>query len=142
MLKNIGQLLGTLICTESLVIAHLSEIGLRKRGGRESKMIVMVYWELNPDLDPTEIVNVAQKLVSKGLYPSKGVKTIAWYVSVGDYWGINIDEVENEAAYLANVQQYRMLKPGIFKVFKSTLAVKAEDAMPLISRLAKQIKAQ
>jgi hypothetical protein len=105
-------------------------------------MIVMVYWELNPDLDPSEIANVAQKLISKGLYPSEGVKTVAWYVSAGDYWGINIDEVENEAAYVANVNQYRMLKPGMFKVFKSTIAMKAEDVIPLVAKLSKQIKGQ
>jgi hypothetical protein len=101
---------------------------------------VISYWELNPDIEPTEIANVAVKIVSKGMFPAKGVKSLAWYCSVTDYWGITIDEVENEAAYLNEVNQFRVLHPGLFKVFKSTLGMKVEEMLPLTVKLGKQVK--
>jgi len=105
-----------------------------------SRMKVITYYELNPDVDPSAIGNIAAKFVSKGMYPAKGVKTIAWYNTVADYWGVAIDEVENEEAYLNNVNQFRIALPGIFKVFKSSIVMEAKDVIPAIAKLEKQVK--
>jgi hypothetical protein len=101
---------------------------------------VITYYELNPDLDPSVIGNLAAKFVSKGMYPAKGVKNIAWYNTAADYWGIAIDEVENEEAFLNNVNQFRIALPGIFKVFKSSLVMDAKDVLPALAKLEKQVK--
>jgi hypothetical protein len=103
-------------------------------------MKVITYYELNPDVDPSAIGTIAAKFLSKGMYPAKGVKTIAWYNTVADYWGVAIDEVENEEAYLNNVNQFRIALPGIFKVFKSSLVMDAKDVLPALAKLEKQVK--
>ncbi len=103
-------------------------------------MLFITYFELNPDLDPTEIAEITQKLMSKGLYPPKGQKTLCWYVSTGDYWGIMAVEVESAEASAIGTNMFRAVKPGIFKCVKSTLAMKVEDLIPIAIKLGKQIK--
>lgn len=97
------------------------------------------YWELNPDLDPSEIADVAQKIISRGLYPAEGVKELAWYVST-DYWGVSISEAESEEAIMNEVNMWRIAKPGMIRVFKSAIAMKSADAIPLMVKLAKKVK--
>nr|MDO8097645.1 hypothetical protein [Candidatus Njordarchaeota archaeon] len=103
-------------------------------------MLFITYYELNPDLDPSEIADLAQKLISKGVYPPKGQKTLAWYQSTGDNWGIMAVEVESAEASAIGTNMWRIAKPGIFKCIKSTLAMKAEDLIPIAMKLSKQIK--
>ena len=100
---------------------------------------VIAYWELNPDFDPSELADVATILIKKGLYPAEGMKEIAWYVSP-DYWGLSISEVEDEAAMIKEVNMWRIAKPGIFKVFKHSIALKTVDILPIIGKLAEKIK--
>jgi len=103
-------------------------------------MLFITYFELNPDMDPSEIGQVAQTLLTKGVFPPEGIKMLAWYVSTGDYWGITIAEAESEEAGLNATAMWRIAKPGIFKVYKTTPAMKAEEMIPILARLAKTIK--
>ena len=103
-------------------------------------MLVIAYWELNPDIDPTEIGAAAQTLLAKGTFPPKGVKQLGWYVTAGDYWGIWIGEVDNEEAAVNAIGMWRIAKPGIFKVYKSSIAMKSEEVLPIIAKLAKTIR--
>ena len=103
-------------------------------------MLFITYWELNPDFDPSELANIAQQILSKKLYPVEGTKEIGWYMSTGDYWGITISEAENEEQMLQGTQIWRLAKPGIFKFIKSTPAVEIAKAVPVVLKLAKQLK--
>jgi len=103
-------------------------------------MIFLTYWELNPDFDPSELADIGQKLLSKKLYPVAGTKEIAWYVSAGDYWGITISEADNVEQMVQGTQMWRIAKPGMFKFIKSTPALEITKIIPILTKLAKQVK--
>jgi hypothetical protein len=103
-------------------------------------MLFITYWELNPDFDPSELADIAQKLLSKKLYPVAGTKDIGWYISTGDYWGITISEAQNEEQMAIGSNIWRIAKPGLFKFIKSTPAMDITKTIPIMTKLAKQIK--
>ncbi|MHA2008266.1 MAG: DUF3303 domain-containing protein [Promethearchaeota archaeon] len=103
-------------------------------------MIFITYWELNPDFDPGELAEIAQELISKKLYPTEGVKQIAFYVSTSDYWGIGIDEADSEEALSRNTNMWRIAKPGFIKTMKTTPATEVVKILPVLVKLKKQIK--
>lgn len=101
-------------------------------------MIFVTYWELNTDFDPSELAEIAQKILSKGLWPSPGIKTLAWYITP-EYWGITVAEAESEEALMKDANLWRIAKPGIFKVLKSSPAMKTEEVLPLMVQLKKKL---
>ena len=98
------------------------------------------YWELNPDFDPGEMAEIAQELISKKLYPSEGVKQLAYYISTTDYWGIEIDEADSEEAMVRSSNMWRIAKPGFIKFIKTTPAIEVVKVLPVVINLKKQIK--
>jgi len=104
------------------------------------KMLFITYWELNPDFDPSELAEIAQTLMSKKLYPVEGVKQIGFYVSTSDYWGITIEEAQNEEQMAKGSMMWRLAKPGYIKVMKTTPAMDATKIIPLVMKLKKEIK--
>lgn len=102
-------------------------------------MIFVTYWELNPDLDPADIVEMTQTVMNKGLVPFEGVKQIAWYVTP-DYWGITVDEAESEEAIISNSVMWRIAKPGIFKSIKISPGMEVAKILPVVMKLGKKIK--
>ncbi|MBY9015637.1 MAG: hypothetical protein KGD68_08105 [Candidatus Lokiarchaeota archaeon] len=103
-------------------------------------MIFISYWELNPDFDPGELAEIAQELISKKLYPTEGVKQLAYYISTTDYWGIEIDEADSEEAMVRNANMWRIAKPGIIKFVKTTPAMEVAKLLPVVIKLKKEIK--
>lgn len=103
-------------------------------------MLFISYWELNPDFDPSELVDMAQQILSKKLYPVEGTKEIGWYVSAGDYWGITISEAENVEQMVQMAHIWRIAKPGVFKFIKTTPAIEIVKVIPILMKLAKQLK--
>ncbi len=55
-------------------------------------MLFITYWELNPDFDPSELAEIAEKLISKKHFPAEGVNQIGFFISTSDYWGVTIEE--------------------------------------------------
>ena len=102
-------------------------------------MLFISYWELNPDFDPGEMAEIAQELISKKLYPTEGVKQLAYYISTTDYWGIEIDEADSEEAMVRNANMWRIAKPGIMKFVKTTPALEVAKVLPVVLKLKKQI---
>lgn len=103
-------------------------------------MLYITYWELNPDFDPSDLAELAQKLLSKKLYPVEGTKEIGWYISTSDYWGISITEEDTTEQLIQGTSMWRIAKPGVFKCIKTTPAAKVTDVVPVIMKLAKKIK--
>ena len=103
-------------------------------------MLFINYWELNPDFDPSELAEIAQKLMSKKLYPVEGVKQIGFYISTSDYWGISIEEAENEEHLAKNSNIWRLAKPGYIKVMKTAPAMEVTKIIPLLMKLKKQLE--
>ncbi|MFX0083843.1 MAG: DUF3303 family protein [Candidatus Hodarchaeota archaeon] len=100
----------------------------------------MAYWELNTDFDPSDLAGLAQSLISKKLWPVEGMKEIAWYVSTSDYWGITIVEADSEEQLIEMTGMWRIAKPGIFKLVKTTPAIEVVKVLPPLMKLAKKIK--
>ena len=102
-------------------------------------MLFISYWELNPDFDPSELAEIAQKLMSNKLYPAEGVKQIGFYMSTSDFWGITIEEAENEEQMAKGSMIWRLAKPGYIKVMKTTPAMEATKIIPLVMKLKKEM---
>lgn len=102
-------------------------------------MIFMTYWELNPSFDPSELAEVAQKILNKKLFPIEGVKQIAWYISTSDYWGISIDEVQTEEQLVEDINVWRLAKPGLFKKTKISPAMETAKMLPIMMKLKKKL---
>jgi hypothetical protein len=103
-------------------------------------MLFITYWELNPDFDPSELAEIAQKLMSKKLYPVEGVNQIGFYISTSDYWGITIEEAENEEQMVKGSMIWRLAKPGYIKVMRTTPAVDATKMIQMVIKLKKQME--
>jgi hypothetical protein len=103
-------------------------------------MLFISYWELNPDFDPSELGDLATTLLKKKLYPAEGVNQIAWYISATDYWGISVSEAENDEALMRDTQMWRIAMPGLFKSIKTTPAMDIVKMLPMIAKLAKEVK--
>lgn len=103
-------------------------------------MIFMTYWELDPSFDPSELADVAQKILNKKLYPTEGVKQLAWYISTTDYWGISIDEAQTEEQLIKDISVWRIAKPGLFKKTKITPAAEITKVIPIMMKLKKQLE--
>ena len=103
-------------------------------------MLFITYWELNDNFDPSELAEIAQKILSKNLFPTEGVKQIGWYVSTSDYWGITIVEADTEEQLVKNTAVWRIAKPGLFKIVKSTSAMEIAKVLPILMKLKKQLE--
>ena len=88
-------------------------------------MLFISYWEMNPDLDPTAIAEIAQMLMSKKLYPVEGVKEI---------------ESDSEEAMTRSTNLWRIAKPGILKFVKTTPAMEVAKILPVLMKLKKEVK--
>jgi uncharacterized protein with GYD domain len=106
----------------------------------EKEMLFITYWELNPDFDPSELADIAQTLMSKKLFPVEGVKQIGFYVSTSDYWGITIEEADNEEQLTKGSMIWRLAKPGYIKVMRTTPAMDVVKMLPLVMKLKKQME--
>jgi len=103
-------------------------------------MLFITYWELNPDFDPSELAEIAQRLMSEKLYPVEGVNQIGFYISSSYYWGITIEEAENEEQMAKGSMIWRLTKPGYIKVMKTTPAMDATKIIPLVIKMKKQLE--
>jgi len=103
-------------------------------------MLFITYWELNEDFDPSNLAEVAQKVISKKLYPTEGVNQIGWYASTGDFWGITITEAVSEEQLVKDTNVWRMAKPGLFKFIKTSPAMELAKALPILIKLKKQLE--
>jgi uncharacterized membrane protein YdbT with pleckstrin-like domain len=103
-------------------------------------MLFITYWEINPDFDPSEIAAAAQELMSRKVYPAKGVNDIVFHVSTSDFWGITLTEAESEEAMIRSTNMWRIAKPGLLKLVKTSPAVEVAKALPILMKLKKEIK--
>ena len=77
-------------------------------------MFFLTYFELNNNMDPTVIADLAQKFMSKKLFPVEGIEIKSWLLTP-ENWGIVISEDTNEEAMFKDVNMWRIAMPGILK---------------------------
>jgi hypothetical protein len=97
------------------------------------------YFELNPELDPSELAEIGIDLMKRKLYPAEGVETLAWYMTPG-LWGISVSEADSVEAIMKGVYAWRIAKPGFFKFYKIEPAMDTKELIPIGIELAKKVK--
>lgn len=102
-------------------------------------MLFISYFELNENFDPSELADIGLELINKKLYPAEGVEQVGWYLSTSDYWGITISKSDSEQAMLRSTNMWRIVKPGIFKSIKTSLAMETMDLIPSLIELKGEI---
>jgi hypothetical protein len=100
---------------------------------REVKVVLMMtYWELNPNKDIKEIAKVGAQLAQSGKWPPEGVKVLAWYITPSTpCWGVTIFEAENEEAAFNAQLLWTKAMPGFFTCHKTSPALPTEKVIPL-----------
>jgi hypothetical protein len=97
-------------------------------------MIIVTFWALNPNVQPSKVAEVAAQLMQKGLWPPKSAKLLGWYVCTGGR-GVTITEIEGASPEEVDFENWVMwLKeyPGIFASFESYPALSAEKAVEIV----------
>lgn len=101
-------------------------------------MLFLTYWELNENMPAAERLQVAQRLMSSGLFPPKGVNLIRFDVTP-DAWGILIYEAENAADVDRAIYIWRAAGAGFFKSTKTSSAMPIQEHAPVVAELLKAV---
>ena len=81
-------------------------------------MQFLTYWELNENMSSADRLKTADNLMSKGLFPPKGVNIVRWDATP-DLWGtliLEADSVEDVFRALAGIPQ---IKPTFLEIAPS-----------------------
>ena len=97
-------------------------------------MLFVTYFEFNENMPVGERIQIAQKLVSSGLFPPKGVDVIRW-VGTPDGWGILIAEAETAADMVRTVDMWRAAGAGFFRSTKTAPAMPILETVPIAAEL-------
>jgi hypothetical protein len=97
-------------------------------------MLFLSYWELNENITPKDVVELAAKLMEKGLWPAEGTEILGFYTTTEvPIWGITIEEAESVESILKGAAVWTNEKPGFFKVLRVSPAMPAEEAIRIVT---------
>lgn len=103
-------------------------------------MLILTYFELNPEKDPSEILDAFQKIEDAKIRDMhEKWETKGWYITP-DYWGVSIVETDTVEDALRNANAWRLALPGIFKKFKTCMAAEVEQYAPTLLKLVRKLK--
>jgi len=101
-------------------------------------MLFLVYYELNPSLDPAEILDAYQKIQEAEIELEKW-ETKGWYITP-EHWGVAIVETESVDDVMKNAYEWRLALPGMFKTYNIAPVAEVEQAVPLLAKMIRKIK--
>ena len=101
-------------------------------------MLFLTYWELNENMPEAERLQVADKLMSAGLFPPTGVNIIR-FDGTPDAWGIILLEADNAADAFRAVDVWRAAGAGFFKLTKTAPAMPIQDLIPIAAEMQKAL---
>ncbi len=101
-------------------------------------MLFVVYFELDPTLDPSEVINAFQKIQEANIEAEKW-ETKSWYITP-EYWGIAVVETDTAEDIAQNANSWRVALPGIFKTYNIAPALDVETYVPIAAKLVRKIK--
>ena len=78
-------------------------------------MLFIVYYELNPSLDPAEILTAYQK-VQEAETEFEKWETKAWYTTP-EHWGVAVVETDSVDDIMKSAYEWRLALPGMFKTY-------------------------
>jgi uncharacterized protein DUF3303 len=95
-------------------------------------MLFLTYWELNENMAESERLQVAQKLLDKGLFPPKGVNVLRWD-GTPDGWGILLLEADSAEDAFRAIDVWRAAGAGFFKSTRTAPALSVQQMIQLTS---------
>jgi hypothetical protein len=101
-------------------------------------MLFLIYFEFNPSIDPSKLIDAFQKLQEIDVEAEKW-ETKSWYVTP-EYWGIAVVETDSAKDIAQNVNSWRMALPGIFKTYNVAPALDVESYVPIALKLARKFR--
>jgi hypothetical protein len=103
-------------------------------------MLFLTYWELNEGMSVEERQQVAQKLMSAGLFPPKEVNILRWDATP-DGWGILLAEANSAADIDRALTMWRAAGTGFFKSTRTASAQPVQEALAQTGELLKALAA-
>ena len=101
-------------------------------------MLFLVYYELNPSLDPSEILNAYQKIQEAEIKQEKwDVK--GWYITP-EHWGVAIVDTDSVDDVLINANAWRIALPGLFIKYNISPVKEVEESVPILAKLVRKLK--
>ncbi|MFX1590275.1 MAG: DUF3303 domain-containing protein [Promethearchaeota archaeon] len=101
-------------------------------------MLFVVYYELDPSMDPAAIIDAFQKIQEANIEAEKW-DTKFWYVTP-EYWGVAVVDTNTAEDIAQNANSWRVALPGIFKSYKISPALDVETYVPIAAKLVRKIK--
>ena len=132
-IAHVSSLLAILL--ESLNNLILKQKTCKQQYG-EILMLFVSHWELNKNITPKDIVQLAAELMEKNVWPIEGTEVLDFYVTTEvPIWGMTILEAENEEQILKDVAVWSNAKLGFFKVRRVTPVMAAEEAIRIVIQM-------
>lgn len=101
-------------------------------------MLFIVYYELNPSLDPAQILDAYQK-VQEAETEFEKWETKAWYTTP-EHWGVAIVETESVDDIMKSAYEWRLALPEMFKTYNIAPVAEVEQAVPILAKLMRKFR--
>ena len=93
-------------------------------------MQFLTYWELNENMSSADRLKTADNLMSKGLFPPKGVNIVRWDATP-DLWGTLILEADSVEDVFRALDLWRASGAGFFKLTKTAPVLPVQEVIPI-----------
>ena len=101
-------------------------------------MLFIIYFEIDPSLDPREMLTAYQKIQEAGVELEKW-ETTGWYMTPED-WGVAIVESDSVDDMMKNVYQWKLALPGFFTKYNVAPVAEVEQAVPILAKMMRKFK--
>jgi len=101
-------------------------------------MLFIVYYELDPALDPADIINAYQKIQEADIQAEKW-EVKGWYITP-EYWGVAIVDTDSAEDIAQNANSWRVALPGMFKTYNVSPVLEVEKYVPIGAKLVRKIR--
>jgi len=101
-------------------------------------MLFIIYYELDPSLDPADMLTAYQKIQEAGVELDKW-ETKGWYMTPED-WGVAIVESDTVDDMMKNVYQWKLALPGFFRKYNVAPVAEVEQAVPMLAKIIRKFR--
>ena len=101
-------------------------------------MLFIIYYELDPTLDPADMLTAYQKIQEAEVEFEKW-ETKGWYITPED-WGVAIVECDSVDDMMKNSYQWKLALPGFFTKYNVSPVAEVEQAVPVLAKMMRKFK--
>jgi len=101
-------------------------------------LLFNIYYELDPTLDPADILTAYQKIEEAEIEFEKW-ETKGWYTTP-EHWGVAIVETDSVDDMMRNAYQWRLALPGMFTTYNVSPVAEVEQVVPTLAKLIRKFK--